>query len=296
MRRNPSQPLFLSMATLGVAVGAGAVVGCQIPEVPDANLAQSERSVFSPAGQDGVLERVFEIVEPTRRYLVELGAGDGVTGSFSRNLIVNHGWRGLLVEPSPERAPDLDEAYSGRDAVQTLQAGIFPGDIEILLEREGVPWDLDLIIVALRGNDWYVWRAIEEFRPKVVQIEYNAAFAPPQTMVVEYHPLNYWDGSIYFGASIQSLYRLGQRKGYELIYADRSGMTLYFVDRRYFPRFGIASNAPARLFVLRDGFPLITPATLWRFVRPDGRPWEQEDAELVRENVRIPRTFVVGEL
>ena len=34
---------------------------------------------------------------------------------------------------------------------------------------------------------------------------------PTQTMVIEYHPYNYWDGSLYFGASIQSLYDLGRR-------------------------------------------------------------------------------------
>jgi hypothetical protein len=295
MRHSIPRPSLL-LATVGVAVGTWIVTGCRFLDEPSAKLTQSERSVFSPAGQDGVLERIFEIIAPTHRYLVDLGAGDGAAGSCSRNLIANHGWRGLLVEPSPDLAPALAERYAARDAVQTLQAGIFPGDIEILLERAAVPRDLDLLIVGLQGNDWYVWRAIQEFRPKVVQIEYNAAFAPPQTMVVEYHPLNYWDGSLYFGASIQSLYALGQRKGYELVYADRSGTTLYFVDRPYFRRFGIADNTPPGLFVARDGFPLITPATLWRFVRPDGRPWEDEEAELVRENVRIRRTFVVGGL
>jgi hypothetical protein len=282
--------------TVGVAVGPWVFAGCQILSVPRANLAQLEHSVFSPAGQDGVLEGVFEIIEPTHRYLVDLGASDGAAGSCSRNLIANHGWRGLLVEPSPDLAPALAERYAGQDGVRTLQADIFPGDIEILIERAEVPRDPDLLIVALQGNDWYVWRAIQDFRPKVVQIEYNAAFAPPQTMVVEYHPLNYWDGSLYFGASIQSLYELGQRKGYELVHADRSGTALYFVDRRYFPRFGIVNNTPVKLFVPRDGFPLITPGTLWRFVRPDGRPWKEEEAELVRKDVRIRRTFVVGEL
>jgi len=295
MRRGIPRPLVL-VAAIGTAVGAWALAGYRMLSVPDAKLAQSERSVFSPAGQDGVLERIFEIIEPRHRCLVDLGAGDGAAGSSSRNLIANHGWRGLLVEPSPDLATELAGRYADQDEIRTLEAGIYPGDIEIVLEEADVPPDLDLLIVGLQSNDWYVWRAIQEFRPKVVQIEYNAAFFPPQTMVIEYHPLNYWDGSIYFGASIQSLYELGRRKGYELVYADRSGTTLYFVDRRYFQRFGIVNNAPVKLFVPRKGFPLITAGTLWRFVKPDGRPWENEGAELVRENVRIPRTFVVGEL
>jgi hypothetical protein len=295
MRRGVPRP-FIAVVAVLAAVATWVVAGYRILGVPPVDLSRSERSVLSPAGQDGVLETLFEIIEPTHRYLVDLGAGDGLRGSCSRNLIAHHGWRGLLVEPTAARGAALNETYASQESVQTLQAGVYPGDIEILLERARVPRDLDLLIVTLRGNDWYVWRAIQDFRPKVVQIEYNAAFVPPQTMVIEYHPLNYWDGSLYFGASIQSLYDLGRQKGYELVYADRSGTTLYFVDQRYFPRFGMADNDPAKLFVAREGFPRITASTLWRFVRPDGRPWEEAGAELVRKDVRIPRAFVVGEL
>ena len=295
MRRGIPRSLILVAAAV-VAVGAWVAVGYQALNVPHADLVRFERSVFSPAGQDGVLERVFEIIEPTHRHLVDLGAGDCVRGSYSRNLIVNHGWRGLLVESDPDLGAALLETYADREAAQTLQAGIYPGDIEIRLEQANVPRDLDLLIVSLHGNDWYVWRAIQEFRPKVVQIEYNAAFVPPQPMVIEYHPLNYWDGSIYFGASMQSLYALGQRKGYELVYADRSGTSLYFVDRKFFPRFGIGNNDPLLLYVPRNGLPLITAGRVWDFVDSDGRPLRKAGEDLVRRDVRIRRTFVVGEL
>ena len=72
MRRGISRPLVL-LAAVGVAVGAWAVAGYRILSVPSADLAQFERSVFSPAGQDGVLERIFEVIEPRHRYLVDLG-------------------------------------------------------------------------------------------------------------------------------------------------------------------------------------------------------------------------------
>jgi hypothetical protein len=293
--RSVSRPLLTGFVVV-VAVATWVVAGYRIMRVGSVDLAKAERSVFSPAGQDGVLERIFQVIEPAHRFVVDLGAGDGVAGSCSRNLIVNHGWRGLLIEPATDAGAALAENYAEHEGVRTLPAGVFPGDVEILLERADVPRDFDLLIVALQSNDWYVWRAIRDFRPKVVQINYNAAFVPPQTMVIEYHPLNYWDGSIYFGASIQSLFDLGQSKGYELVYADRSGTTLYFVERRYFGRFGVADNRPVRLFVPRDGFPLITPSLVFSYMGPDGRPLRQEDAELVHRNLLVERHFVVGEL
>ncbi len=184
------------IAFISLAVG---ILLVQLNAPPNANLAASERSVFSPGGEDGVLAHIFAIVPPRHSFLVDLGAGDGEDGSSSRNLLVDQGWRGFLMEADPELGEALAGRYADSEAVVTRQGLVDPGDIEIILEQQGVPRDLDLLIVGLETNDWYLWRAIHDFRPRVVQIQYNAAFVPPQKMVIEYHPFNYWDGSFYFG-------------------------------------------------------------------------------------------------
>jgi hypothetical protein len=289
-----SKRLRLGVAAL-CAIAAWGVVMYRVRHARGVDLSKSERSVFAPAGEDGVLETILDVVPPDHRFLVDLGAGDGITGSSSRNLIVNHGWGGLLVEAKEPLAAKLAGAYAQGGRVKALQALIDPGDIELILERHGVPRDLDLLIIGLKGNDWYVWRAIDEFQPKVVQIQYNAAFLPPQTMVIEYHPLNYWDGSPYFGASIQSLHNLGKRKGYELLYANTKGTSLFFVRSTYFRRFGIGDNSPLRLYRPCPGLPTTTPGHIWDVAEGDGHPRPPYDADLVVKDVRIPRTYVLGE-
>jgi len=276
---------------VAVILGVVALLWTSVPAVP-VDLGVHERSVFSPDGEDGVLEQLFEIVEPRNRYLVDLGAGNGVQGSSSRNLILNHGWGGLLVEPRPEQAAELARLYESNDAVTTRQGLVDPGDIEIVLEQQGVPREPDLLIVGLKANDWYVWRALREFKPRVVQIQYNAAFVPPQTMVVEYHPLNFWDGGTYFGASIQSLYNLGHRLGYELVYADSSGTNLFFVAADLYDRFGLQDNDPRRLYYPSPSLPQIPPVNVRDWIGPGGEPLPPQAQELVVENVRIPRTYV----
>jgi hypothetical protein len=81
-----------------------------------------------------------------------------------------------------------------------------------------------------------------------VVIEYNPGYPPPVKAVVAFHPFNYWDGSDYYGASIQAFCELGRKKGYELVHVESSGANLFFVDRRYFGRFGIRDNSPARMY------------------------------------------------
>lgn len=238
-----------------------------------------------------MLERIFGVVAPRHSFLVDLGAGDGERGSSSRRLLTEAGWNGLVVEPDPEQGSALLERYAGEPRVTALQRRVDPGDVEILLSQHTVPKDLDLLIVGLEANDWYVWRAIDAYRPAVVQIQYNAAFVPPQRMVIDYHPFNHWDGSLYFGASIQSLAELGERKGYALLYADSVGRHLFFVDRPLFAAFGIRDNSPLRLYRGSPVLPAIIPALVRQHIDPEGRPLDRPT--LTYPEVTIPRRFLI---
>lgn len=227
-------------------VMAAAIHGC-VPGASTHDLAEHERKVFSQFGEDGVIERIFEIIPPTNKFAVEFGAVDGVKNSNTRNLIINHGWSALLIEGA-NTAAALKKNYEAVERVKTLRAWVYPGNVEILFEENGVPEDLDFLVIDIDSNDYYVWRAIQSFRPKVVQLEANPAFPPPQRMVIQFHPMNYWDGSDYYGASAQSLYELSKKKGYELIYHSRDGNNIFFVDRQYYDRFGIEDNSPDKIY------------------------------------------------
>lgn len=278
-----------SIAPLLVAL---LTTGCTAPPPPpEVRLNDYERTVYSQAGEDGILARIFELVPPTSRYAIEFGAGDGILFSNVRKLILHEGWGGLLLEGDDELAEALARNYRGYPRVRTAQAWVFPGNVELLFRENGVPEDLDLLIVDIDSNDYYVWRAIREFRPKVVQIEYNGIFLPPQEVVVGFHPMLWWDGeSLHFGASIQSLYELGKEKGYELVAANEVGSNLFFVDSQYFDRFGIRDNSPERLFRPFNFDEPLGSEDLHLVMTADGRA--QPPAEdIVLDEVRIEKRF-----
>ncbi len=50
------------------------------------DLAAHERSAYSQCGEDGVIERLFELFGATHRHFVEFGAKDGVAYSNTANL------------------------------------------------------------------------------------------------------------------------------------------------------------------------------------------------------------------
>ena len=103
-------------------------------------------------------------------------------------------------------------------------------------------------ITDIDGNDYWVWRALERWRPQVVVIEYNPYYAPPERWVMKYDPVHEWDGSTYYGASLTSLCRLGKDKGYELICCDRQGNNAFFVEQSLYDRFGLEDNRPEVLY------------------------------------------------
>jgi hypothetical protein len=135
---------------------------------------------------------------------------------------------------------------------------ITPDNIEALLEQGSVPRDLDFLSIDIDSYDWHVWRAIQAYRPKVVCIEYNASFPPPESRAVPYDPemfkaaVAHLGGSSddYFGASLQALCDLGKEKGYELVYCSSDGVNAFFVEAKYFDRFQISDNAPSTLYRL----------------------------------------------
>jgi hypothetical protein len=132
--------------------------------------------------------------------------------------------------------------------VVRVQRRVAAENIEHIFAAADVPRDLDLLSIDIDLNDYHVWRAIAAYRPKLVVIEFNASYPPPQRFVVPYHPDSVWDGSDYYGASIQSLYELGRSKGYELLHCEGRGVNLFFVEARFFPRFDIRDNDPLALY------------------------------------------------
>ncbi len=217
---------------------------------PPFDFSDHEWANFSQSGEDGVLEAIFQVIEPTNKFVVEFGASEGIELSNARHLIINRGWSGLLLEGDEAMAEKLVKNYAEFPKVKAAQAWIYPGNVETLFRQYGVPKDLDLLSIDIDSNDYYVWKVLHEFRPKVLVVEYNASYPPPEKMVVEFSPFNFWDGSDYYGASLQSLKNLGQEKGYELIYCTNLGANAIFVDKKYFARFKISDNSAEALYKL----------------------------------------------
>ncbi|MCM2493933.1 FkbM family methyltransferase [Burkholderia glumae] len=205
-------------------------------------------SVYAQGTEEAVLARLMACIAPENRFCVDIGASDGLRNSNTALLLREQGWSGLLVEGSRYRFDKLVANYAGARQVRLVHDRVRPDTVDDLIAEAGAPADFDLLSIDIDGNDYWVWRGLRTFRPRIVAIEYNPYYAPPERWVMCFNPDHEWDGSTYYGASLESLARLGKDKGYELVCCDDMGNNAFFVREDLYPRLGIAGNAPSALF------------------------------------------------
>lgn len=182
------------------------------------DLKRFEFKVYSEQGEDGILFAIFKKIGVTNRFVVDFGAGDGVTCN-SGFLVKNKKWGSL----------QMDMLTIGAPRVKTER--INAENIEGLFSKYGVPQEFDLLSIDIDSNDYWVWKAIGHYSPRVVVLEYNSGFSPGESFVVQYDAEFRGEGSSYFGASLLAYSKLGMEKGYTLVGCTRKGMNCFFVRK-----------------------------------------------------------------
>ena len=218
------------------------MVGRPLPELND-----FERKVFSQNGEDGILEALFHAIGTTNKFVVEFGVENGRECN-SGNLIRNCGWSGLLLEGDERLFGELAATFAGFPNVRLAHHFVTAENISDIFREHGVPREPDLLSIDVDGNDYWIWKALDAYRARVVVIEFNSVHAPPERWVMQYNPAHRWRGDSYFGASLESLAALGKRKGYALMATDRLGVNAFFLRRDLLKASPFPARSPKRAF------------------------------------------------
>jgi len=186
--------------------------------------------VYSQNEEDGILAEIFRRIGTTNKKFLEFGVANGLENNS--RFLLEQGWSGAWLEGSEAHVSSIEKGFKhniGDGHLRVGKAFVDRDNINELIRALALPRDLDLLGIDIDGNDYHVWEAITAVKPRVVVIEYNAKFRPPMRWVLDYNPTHRWDGSDQFGASLESLVDLGQRKGYRLVGCNITGTNAFFV-------------------------------------------------------------------
>jgi hypothetical protein len=205
----------------------------EIAERTPGNPAAHGYKVYSQVDEDGIIDSIYHTLGPGSQVFVELGCGTGLENNTHHLLL--RGWRGVWVDGSAKNIGaiarhiplssarlSVDQSFITRDNVRDVVR-------RSLATLGGESKEIDFLSIDLDGNDAILLDCLlEEHRPRLVCVEYNAKFPYPTDVEVAYDAEHRWTGDDYQGASLAAYVRhVGDR--YRLVACNASGVNAFFV-------------------------------------------------------------------
>lgn len=200
----------------------------QIPK----KLNRHEHQVYSQNGEDGIIEEILNRIGTTNRYFVEFGVGDGLENNTA--YLLTQDWAGYWIDGNPQYVKYIQEKFRWMVEKKSLivkRAIVTAAEIENIFREGSVPEEFDVLSIDIDGNDYWIWKAIQGYHPRVVVIEYNALYPAHLQWIQKYDAGRKWDSTSYFGVSLKSLELLGVKKGYKLVGCNFTGVNAFFVRK-----------------------------------------------------------------
>jgi hypothetical protein len=218
---------------------------------PNTWLNQCARSVTSQSGEDGIVEKILEVIGDNDKWCVEFGSWDGKNLSNTYNLIADKGYSAVSIEGDARKFKDLVKTFEDNPKVTPVNAyvGFNPDDsLDTILANTQIPKKFDVLSIDVDGNDYHIWEAVRKYKPKVVIIEFNGTI-PPEVEFVQPPDMKVTQGS-----SILAITELAKSKGYELVAVTSNAI---YVDAQYFGLFGIEDNSVDKMWTDRSAITYI---------------------------------------
>ena len=200
----------------------------------NSSLKERENKVhYGQNGEAGVLEKLlldYLRIKPT--YCLEFGSGvvDDVNGTANiRHLYDNYGCKCVYFDVDQTRRERSHNIYRSQVHIEKVTYT----NVNDIFERYKVPKNLDVLVIDIDGQDYWVWKNLE-YNPKILMIEFNPSLDSEELKVMhkdeDHHK---WRNNrcSYYGASIKSMKKLGLEKGYSLVFAV--SRNLIFVRREF---------------------------------------------------------------
>lgn len=208
---------------------------------PLPKLSEVGFKVFSQTDEDGLLLYIFSLIGTTNKKCVEVCAGDG-TECNTANLIINHGWSGLMIDGNPSSVKTGERVFRKHKSTYVYPpkfvcAWITRDNVNCVLQENGFAGQIDLLVIDVDGIDYWLWKAISVINPRVVVVEYQSILGPNRSVTVPYSDdFRTWNYSVtdgwlpnFAGASLRAFAELAKEKGYHLVGCNRYGFNAFFL-------------------------------------------------------------------
>lgn len=205
-------------------------------QVDDVRLLwDAEYSVFSQWGEDGILDFLCLRLGISRPAIIDFGAGD-ISTANGRWILTHLGGSAVFVDaradlpetlrtsglPFVSNTWALRRYITDEDASDTYDEGVG------LLDGA-----VDIFMLDLDGQDYWILRSIKNLAAKVVVLEYMGLLGSQYCLTVPREP--HFDRTqahhswLYYGASLPAYLDLMSRRGYQFVGTNSQRTNAFFV-------------------------------------------------------------------
>jgi len=195
-------------------------------------LLEYRRPYYSQHGEDGVLEYILYQLPKRDHWCVEFGAWDGIHLSNTYFLLSKWNYNAVMIEGVMERYENLLELQKKHNKLKCIHRFVaLEGDntLDNILQETNIPKDFDLLSIDIDGDDYHIYKSLNNYKPKVIIIEINIKYKPD---VRKIHNIGSPILPGASGTSILSMTELAKEKGYSLV-ANISCNAVYVRDEYY---------------------------------------------------------------
>lgn len=244
-------------------------LGRKLPEINEVGF-----KAFSQTNEDGILHYIFSLIGTKNKKCVELGCGSGIECNTA-NLIINHGWNGLLIDGNKDQIREGNSFYRQNSHTYVYppklrHAWITKENINNILVENGFEGEIDLLSIDLSGVDYWIWEAIEVIAPRVLVLDYQDILGPNKSLTVPYHETfnGFKTGSTYgfpnySGASLLAFKKLAEKRGFRLVGTNQYNFAAFYIKNplglKEIPEVSIETcfTHPKAIWGMRERFPVI---------------------------------------
>jgi len=204
-----------------------------------------EFSVFSQFGEDGIIQYLIHSIEDIPKIFIEFGVED-YEESNTRFLLLNNNWSGLVLDGDKLNISRIRNSYYyWKYNLEAKQKFITAENINLIIGDYLQDKSLGILSIDIDGNDYWILKSLDfkKLKPIFLICEYNSLLGSEASITIPYQKNfvrenNNFD-KLYYGASINAINNLANKKGYFLLGSNSNGNNLFFVNQKYADKFKI---------------------------------------------------------
>tara|TARA_B100001250_G_scaffold261148_1_gene224954 strand:+ start:11311 stop:12558 length:1248 start_codon:yes stop_codon:yes gene_type:complete len=181
------------------------------------DFCQFSQNFYSKNGEDGILLEIFNRLQVDIGYACEVGTWDGIHLSNTFNLVKTKNWTSIMIEADEEKFDQLKKTAIEYNKIKPINETVHylkdkGRSLDSILHDTDIPIEFDLLSIGIDSCDYHIWKALNEFSPKVVVIKHSGLIEYIIQKEGAIHKKDKDGSTSFFPMRI-----LGENKGYTLL-------------------------------------------------------------------------------